>query len=223
MHGLAHPLAALAACVLVALSSGCSVFNKKPTVEQTMHIKTPDDQLKEWRELAKAAPKKSPQEQQRVVAELSKQIQQESEPRMRRQILRTLAAYPQPEAATVIVAGLTDGDMETRRVACASMGKHGGKEAVRELTRVATSDTSPEVRLAAVRALGLTHDPSAMAPLTEALGENDPAMQSLAHKSLVAVSGRDFGNDAKAWHDYATSGKTDAPVSIAERLKRMFY
>jgi HEAT repeat protein len=223
MHRPVSKLAALAICSGIALSTGCSMFNKKPTPEQMLNIKTPDDRLKELRELAKEAKKKTPDEQQRIVADLCKQIQTESEPQMRRQIFRTLAAYPQKEAGSAIIVGLTDGDMETRRLACTSLGKHGGKEAVGELTRVATSDTNPDVRMAAVRALGLTHDPAAMMPLTEALGEGDPAIQSLAHQSLMAVSGRDFGTDAKAWHDYATNGKTDAPVSVAERLRRIFY
>ncbi len=155
MHGPVSKLAALAICFGIALSTGCSMFNKKPTPEQLLNIKTPDDRLKELRELAKAAKKKTPDEQQRIVADLCKQIQTESEPQMRRQIFRTLAAYPQKEAGSAIIVGLTDGDMETRRVACTSLGKHGGKEAVGELTRVATSDTNPDVRMAAVRALGL--------------------------------------------------------------------
>jgi HEAT repeat protein len=224
MHGAVHKLAALALCFCCAALSGCSFFNKKPTPEQVLHIKTPDDRMKELRELAKTAKKKSPEEQQRIVDDLSKQIQQEAEPPMRRQILRTLANYPQPAATAVIAAGLNDGDMETRRVACASMGKRGGKEAVQELTRVATSDTNPDVRLAAIRAMGLTKDAAALMPLTEAMGDADPAMQARAHESLVAVSGRDFGNDAKAWRDYAMTGKAESStVSIAERLRRLFY
>jgi HEAT repeat protein len=199
-------------------------FSRKKTPEELLHIKTPDDRIKELRELTKTAKKKTPEEQQRIVGDLVKQIEQESEPRMRRQILRTLGAYPQPGATAVIVAGLTDGDVETRRVACASLGTRGGKEAVQELTRVAASDTNLDVRLAAVRAMGHTHDSSALAPLTDALGDADPAMQARAHASLAAVSGRDFGNDAKAWRDYAATVKAeDPPVSWAERLRRVFY
>lgn len=235
MYGPVHNLAALAVCFCLLLLAGCAQtpgsspgmfasFSKKKTPEELLHIKTPEDRLKELRELAKTVKKKTPDEQQRIVGELTKQIQQESEPVMRRQILRTLAVYPQPMATTVIVAGLSDGDTETRRVACASLGARGGKEAVQELTRIISSDTNLDVRLAAVRALGHTHESGAMVPLVEAMADADPAMQARAHASLAAVSGRDFGNDVKAWREYAATGKSTTPeMSFAERMRRMFY
>jgi HEAT repeat protein len=228
MHGPVPRLAALAVCICLAApgcaqtGSGFAAFSKKKTAEETLHIKTPTDRMNELRALAKAAKSKPPEEQQRIVAELSKEITQESDPPMRRQILRTLGAYPQPEAAAVLVAGLSDTDVETRRVACTSLGKHGGPEAVKELTRVVSSDTNHDVRLAAIRAMGQTQDRAALMPLVEAMGDADPAMQALAHHSLASVSGQDFGNDAKAWRDYASNGKEPEPSGIAERLKRMF-
>jgi HEAT repeat protein len=86
------------------------------------------------------------------------------------------------------------------------------------------SDTNGDVRQAAVEALGRTTDPKALAPLTEALADPDPAMQALAQEALVASSGKDFGNNVEAWREYAQTGKTGAAeVSFAEKLRRTFY
>ena len=124
----------------------------------------------------------------------------------------------------VLVAGTKDSDLEVRRVACESLGKRGGDESVQELMRVANSDTELDVRLAAVRGLGDTHDSAALAVLAEAMVDPNPAMQFLAHQSLKNISGRDLGDDVEAWRAYAKNGKTDdADVSLAERFRRMFF
>ncbi len=235
MHGPVHTLAALVVCCCLALLAGCaetadhtsgliSKLIHKKTPEQVLNIKTPDDRVKELKQLAKTAKKKTPEDQERIVNELAKEIQQENDPFLRRQILHTLAVYPPPMAAAVITAGLSDSDTETRRMACKCLGIRGGKDSVQELTRVIASDTNLDVRLAAVRALGHTHDSSALPPLAESLIDPDPAVQARARESLTAVSGHDYGNNVQAWREYAQTGKSTAPeVSIAERLRRAFY
>lgn len=235
MQGPVQNLAMLAICCWLALSCGCaeiadnvnalgSRLMMRKTPEQALHIKTPADRIKELKQLAKDAKKKAPDEQQQVVDALAKEFSQESEPILRRHILRTLAVYPPPTAGSVIVSALSDSDAETRRTACNCLGIRGDKPAVAELTRVLSSDTNADVRIAAVRALGQTRDTSALAPLAEAIVDPDPAMQARARESLTAVSGRDYGNDVQAWREYAKSGKTDAPeVSLAERLRRSVF
>jgi HEAT repeat protein len=235
MQGPIHNLAALAVCSCLLLASGCAetaerasgswarLWGKK-TDEEVLNIKTPQDHLKELQELSKTGKKKTPEEQQRITAELANEIKHESDPLMRRQILRTLVAYPTPLSSSLLVAGLGDSDADVRRVACECLGKRGGKEAVQELSRVSTSDTETDVRIAAVRALGQTADASALPPLAEALADPNPAMQFRAQESLRAVSGHDFGNDVHAWREYAKSGKSDAPEpSLVERFRRTFF
>jgi HEAT repeat protein len=232
MHGPVHKLAALAVCSCLALQSGCAatanavsgVFFKKKTTEEILNIKTPDDRVKELHELAKTAKKKTPEEQQRITTELSKEIQRENDPLMRRHILRTLTAFPTPMASAVLVAALGDSDTEVRIVACRALGKRRDKEAVGELARVVSSDTNLDVRIAAVRALGETRDRASLSPLAEALVDPDPAMQFRATAALRNVSGRDFGNDVQAWREYAQTGKSSAPeVSLASRLRGLFF
>jgi len=235
MQSPIHKLAALAVGFCLATLTGCaqtaesttgllSMLWVKKTPEQVLNIKTPDDRVKELKELRKTAGKKTPEEQQRISAELAKEIQQENEPLMRRHILLTLASYPTPLAGAVLTAGLSDNDMEVRRMACKGLGIRGDKQAIQELTRVVTSETNLDVRLAAVRAMGQTHEAAALMPLTEAMGDPDPALQARAQESLRNVSGHDFGNDAQAWREYAKTGHSDAPeIGIAERMRRMFY
>jgi HEAT repeat protein len=228
-------LAALAVCCCLAHAAGCTAtadsarglfaqLSGKQTPEEALNIKTPDDYVAELGELAKTAHKKSPQEQARISARLAEDIKNEQEPLVRRQILRTLAAYPTALSFSILKAGLSDSDMDVRRVACYSLARQGGPQAVQELTRVATADTDVDVRIAAIRALGDTRDQTALVPLAEALVDPDPAIQFRAHQSLRSLSGRDFGGDVQAWREYAKTGKSDAPeVNFAERLRRIFY
>jgi HEAT repeat protein len=233
MHGRFSSLALSAICCIVA-ASGCaetaSSFGNfvsrpfKKTPEEELGIKTPKDRVEELRQLAKRAEKQPLAVQERVVADLAKEYQSENEAWVRREILRALAAYPQPQAGAVLVSALQDGEVETRRVACAGLGTRGDPTAVQELSRVVASDTNVDVRLAAVEALGRTGDQGALSPLAEALADADPAMQWQAQQSLAAVSGRDYGNDVQAWREYAQTGKTGAAeVSFAEKLRRTFY
>lgn len=234
MQGSLHNLAVLSILICLAMAAGCAemlgnvnalgtrLMRRSP--EDMLNIKTPADRIKELKQLAKAAPKKKPEEQQQVVDALAKEFQQESDPILRRHLLRTLAAYPPPAAGAVIVGALSDSDAETRRTACKCLGMRGGQQAISELTRVVSSDTEDNVRIAAVRALGETRDTSALTPLAEALVDPDPALKSKAREALTAVSGRDYGNDVQAWREYAKNGKTDAPeVNIAERIRRSLF
>jgi HEAT repeats len=234
MQGPVHKLAALVIGLCLTLLSGCAETANNisggfarmigNTPDQQMHIKTPADRRKELLEIRKTATQKSPEEQQQISATLAKEIQRENDPLMRRHLLRALAAFPTPMAGAVLNAALGDTDMECRRTACECLGTRGDKAAVEELTKVVTSDTVPEVRLAAVRGLGHTKDTAALLPLSEAMGDPDPAIQSRAQESLRSVSGRDFGDDAQAWREYAKTGQSStAEVGIATRLRRMFY
>ena len=235
MRATNHNLAALAVCCCLLPLSGCAAtassaggmlgkLTGRKTPEEVLNIKTPQDRAKELAKLAKDAPSMTPEEQNRVCAELAAEIRDEEDAGMRRRILRALSAFPTPLAVSILTAGLHDSNMETRRVACESLSKQGGQHAVRELTRVAQSDTEMDVRIAAVRALGETHDQTALTPLVDALADPDPAIQFRAQEGLRAVSGHDYGNNVQAWREYAQTGKSNADeIGIADRLRRRFF
>jgi HEAT repeat protein len=235
MRAAIHHLPGLIVCTCLVAATGCAAtaesagglfarLSGKKSPEESLDIKTPDDRALELVELGKTAHKKSPEEQNRISAELAAEIRNEKDPAMRRHILRALAGYRTPLSFAILTAGLQDSDLEVRRVACESLAQHGGPQAVSELTRAATSDTDIDVRVAAIRALGATNDKAAVPPLVDALVDRDPAIQFRAHESLRAVSGRDFGDDVQAWREYAKTGNSNAAeVSFAERLKRSLF
>jgi HEAT repeat protein len=196
----------------------------KKTPEQQLGIKTPKDRVEELRSLAKRAKKLPAAEQERTVSQLAADFPRESEGWVRREMLRTLAQFPQPQAGAVLVSALGDSAAQTRQVACAGLGTRGDAIAVQELARVLASDTNVDVRLAAIEALGRAGDKGALVPLSEALVDGDPAIQLHAQQALVGVSGRDYGNNVQAWREFAQSGTTGAAeVSFAEKLRRTFY
>lgn len=224
----------LAVSAVMAAVSGCADtaaatrdFFVKPfrkTPEQVYGIKTPKDRVKEYRKLALQAKKLPTDQQELTVAKLIREFDTESDHWVRRELLRTISAFPQPAAGDVVVRALADEQVETRRVACDCLGQRGDEIAVRELTRVLGSETDDDVRMSAVAALGKAGDSKALAPLAEAMANGDPAMQAEAHHALTAVSGRDYGSNVQAWRELASNGKTDAAeISFAEKLRRTIY
>jgi HEAT repeat protein len=173
--------------------------------------------------MAKNAKSATPEEQQRVSQQLARTIQHQDDPAVRIEIMRTLAKYPTPTAATVLHAGLSDSDPDVRCECCRAWGQRGGQDAVRELSQTLASDTNIDVRISAARALGTTEQPGALNPLTDALADTDPALRYRTLESLRGVSGRDFGTDVDAWRQYAQGGaeKQDS-LSIAERFRNLF-
>ncbi len=76
----------------------------------------------------------------------------------------------------------------------------------------------------AAAALGTTGNKAALAPLSEAMANADPAMMTQAQEAMVAISGHDFGGNVQAWREYAQTGHSDAEeISFAEKLRRKFY
>jgi HEAT repeat protein len=218
-------MAAISGCADTAAATRdffAKPFRKTP--EQIYGIKTPKDRVKEYRQLALQAKKLPASQQEQAVAKLVREFDTENDHWVRREILRTIAAFPQPAAGDAVVRALVDDQPETRRVACDCLGQRGGEVAVRELTRVLNSETDEDVRMSAVAALGKAGDQHALTPLAEALANGDPAMQAEAHQALTAVSGHDYGTNVQAWRELAANGKTDAAeISFAEKLRRTIY
>ena len=196
-------------------------WHKKPAT--IPGIKTADERIEELRAIAKRAPKMSNAEREQAAAGIAKEIQNENDLLVRIEMLKCLAVLPSPIAAAVLRSGLEDKDADVRIVCCQSWGKIGGEEAAMELARSLNSDTDVDVRLAAARALGETKSPSAIKVLGDALADSNPAMQARAMAGLKLASGKDYGNDVKAWRQFATGQPVDyQPPSLADRLKRVW-
>jgi len=82
------------------------------------------------------------------------------------------------------------------------------------LVGVLNGDIEHDVRMAAARALGQSHEQVAVMALGNALDDKDPAMQYRAVISLRQITGQDLGNDVNKWREYVKSGKL-APVQAS--------
>lgn len=196
------------------------LFAKEQEPEGERKVVTQDEWIKAIRQLAKAAPKLPPQQQEQASRELAQFLAKEREPITRGYMLRTLAAFPTKTAESMLQAGLRDGDQDVRVVCCDAWARRGGPEAVRVLSEVLSTDTDLDVRLAAARGLGHLKDAQAVGALGLALDDPNPAMQLRAIESLREVTGKKF-KTLQEWRAFAQGEKREPP-SLAQRLRRLF-
>jgi hypothetical protein len=193
-------------------------WNKKTEIPGVV---APADRIKQLRELGEKAPSMPELEQIRESTRLAQSIQNENDPLIRIQILKTLASFSTPVSTAVLNAAVNDGDSDVRTACCDAWAQRGGPEALQVLTKIMSSDVDIDVRMAAMRAMGKLGDPAAIAVLAPALDDKNPAVQFRAVQSLKQISGRDFGDDVSAWRDFANGGKPPEQT-IADRLLRWF-
>jgi HEAT repeat protein len=147
-----------------------------------------------------------------------------SNPLLRIEAVKTLAALPTPTATKALQVAAKDDDSGVRIAACRAWARRGGKDGVEALARILGSDTDLDVRITAANELAEFSDPIAYQALGLAIGDEDPALTYRAIQSLREASGRDFGNNLDAWQQFAQGGDPgpDTPISMAERLRGLF-
>jgi len=192
------------------------------TARKRDQANTPLVQVQELQDLAKAAPKRSAEEQAFLAGQLASNMENEADPVVREQILRTAATVVTPKSDEMLRAAMEDTDAEMRITACELWGARGGEEAVERLSHALSNDTDLDVRMAAARALGETENPAATPALGTALEDPNPAMQYRAVESLKRVTGEDLGNDVKTWVAFVQSGTKPPPKTMAQRLTDWF-
>ena len=190
-------------------------------VNEDHGIITPEHRIRNLQELAKKAPTTTdPGQREAICQDLAQQIRKEPDSGMRGEILRTLAAYSGPTADAVLRVAVRDTDTDVRVIVCDLWGKRTDAEAVQVLAGVLTSDSDRDVRMAAARGLGHSHDPAAIRALGTALDDTDPAMRYRAMKALREATGKEIGtdpSDAERWRQYLKSGQVP-PLPWAQRL-----
>ncbi|MEX2185333.1 MAG: HEAT repeat domain-containing protein [Pirellulales bacterium] len=165
----------------------------------------------------------APEEAELAAAELAQRIQTETDPAVRIEIVKALGDTRSASATAVLRAGLgyprPDPDAEVRVAICESWGHIGGDEARSMLASALANDTDGDVRIQAACSLGEFKDSGNMQSLAAALEDSNIAVQHYAMQSMKSVSGQDFGEDAKAWREYARSGAASSQTpSLAARL-----
>jgi HEAT repeat protein len=151
-----------------------------------------------------AAAKASPTEQEEIARALAAQIQQESNPVLRQEIVKSIANCKNPLAELVIRAGLNDKNRDVQIESCRAWGERRSAESVPILSQVLRNeDADLDVKLAAVTALANSGNEEAVAVLSVALAKGaDPALQHQAVLALQELTDRDFGNDLVAWRNF---------------------
>lgn len=213
---LSNPLKWMTLPLLVGAALGCASLPFMQPPERTS-IVTPNMRVSAIREIGARARDAEAAEQQQLADQLAAQIQTEADPLVRKAIQETIAEFPVPLARQVLIAGLSDSEMEVRIACCKNLGSRGEPEAIQALQKVVASDDHLDVRLAAVDALGGIESPESVAALAIAVKDRDPAMQYAGVEALQAVSGEDFGNDVEAWRQYASSQQAPGNISVAEQ------
>lgn len=228
-------LRALGLCLFLAGGSGCAqqaaqkkwydpfgLFAKKD--EPATKVKTSAERIKILRDLAKRADELTPEEQQQATNEINKSLfnsfDSEDDLLVRAQMLRTIAVFPNAQAAKVLKGGLSDPDTDVRIACCEAWGQRGGEEAVQLMAETLSGDTDTDVRLAAARSLGLLKDPKGVPALGAALDDNNPAIQFRAIESLRQITGKSY-IDVKDWRQFVQGQPPEEP-SIAARLRQLF-
>lgn len=216
---------------LVLVFSGCSSTRARPEWMQTIAFwdkkedvaykgDIPAKRVEKMREEAKIMAT-LPQAEQQAKADLwAQQFRNEADPLIRAELVKAIATCGAPAAADTIRAAMNDGTRDVRIAACDAWGKHGGPQAVPQLSIAIHKDASVDVRLAGLRALGTIGGPEALSALGSTLDvENqDPAMQYRAIQSMRKISGKDFGDDVAAWREFAKGG-APKEISVVQRAK----
>jgi len=213
-------LASLAALFLV-VATGCATWPFH-TKERTS-ILTPGMRVASIQEMAARADDIDSAQQTRLSEQLASQIRTEPDPLVRKAIQETIAEYSTPLAHAVLVAGLSDDDLDVRLACCLKLGERAEASSTQVLRRVLENEEELDVRLAAVDALGKIPSSESISALAVALQDRDPAMQYAGVQSLRAISGLDLGNDVKAWREYATGEQPQISpqgISVAERIQQ---
>ncbi len=199
-------------------------FQKEPFTDQVPGVSTPKQRREALRQLSARASLAGPEEKQRIADGLAQAYRQEEDASLRAEIVRTLAQYPTQTTMQMFRQAVTDPEAEVRIAACEALARLDAPEAVELLASLVRGDMDPDVRLAAVRALGQSKDQRAKEALKYALIHGDPALQRRAMLALKELTGQDFGGNAKKWLEYLEGGhpEPERRLWIADRLRDLW-
>jgi len=154
---------------------------------------------------------------------LDKLIENDTSSEMRRLAVRAAGNLRDASATSLVEKGLDDDSVKVRMEACKSLGRQTGDDSARALASVIGTESSEDVRNAALTALSGHKNPIAVKALRLALEDRNPATRDLAVQSLRGATGKNYGEDPKSWIA-ALDGKPTPQVEtrIADRVRNLF-
>jgi HEAT repeat protein len=166
-----------------------------------------------------------PAEQERYSTDLAVELQREKAVVMRREIVKTLSAFPTSQARSAIQMAAADEDAYVRREACLALAKTPDAQALQTIGELLAKDNDPDVRVAAAKSLKNFKDPQAAQALAVAIDDNSPAIQQATMDSLREVTGKNYGYSASAWREYMQGGSPTPPPppSLAQQFRENWW
>jgi len=154
---------------------------------------------------------------------LEKLLANDDSPEMRRLAVRAAGRLNDPSAMAMIDKGLDDDSVKVRMEACNALGRRSGDEAARMLVATVGTETSQDVKHAALTALANHKSEIAVDSLKIALADRNPATRDLAVQSIKGATGKNYGDDPKVWIAALDGRPTEeVPTRLAERVRDMF-
>ena len=128
------------------------------------------DRIKEIKVQGMLAAKGSSAERDEIARRLAEEIQQESNPVIRQEIIKSITKCENSIAELVLRAGLNDNDVDVQIESCRAWGNWHTSDSVPLLSQLLRNEAAPlDVKLAAVTALADTENEQAVAALSVAL------------------------------------------------------
>jgi hypothetical protein len=142
------------------------------------------------------------EDQQRVANNLAETLHRDPVTLLRLHAVKLLGQLNCPGAVQALEAASRDQTSDIRIAAVKAWGNMPAETAIPHLQDIIGSDTNADVRMAATRALGNFSGQKAVAAISMALDDRDPALQFRAVESLQKVTGEPLGRDIGAWQQY---------------------
>lgn len=167
---------------------------------------------REMSEAVSAAINAPIEQQQRVAEELSEVVYRDPILLLRLHAVDLLGKLNCPATFKTLANACRDHNSDIRVAAIKAWEKMPPEKAIPQLQEMIGSDTDIDVRLAATRALGNFSGQRAVAAISLALEDSDPALQLRAAESLQNVTGEQLGPDIVAWQQYVQNVLTNQPL-----------
>ncbi|MFT5300212.1 MAG: hypothetical protein ACI87E_000223 [Mariniblastus sp.] len=149
------------------------------------------------------------EDQQRVALDLAEVLHRDQILMLRLYSVRMLGKLNCPAAVEALVDASQDHTSDIRIESIKAIENLTADIAIPHLQKMIGSDTDIDVRLAATRALGSFSGRKAIAAISLALDDRDPALQLRAAESLQNVTGEQLGPDIAAWQQFVKNTVPD--------------
>jgi HEAT repeat protein len=185
--------------LFLALAAGCA--SAPPEELQDIHSAKQDERIDAALALSKKLAAREPEyvkSKDQISVELRRLLDDRSA-LVRQVAIDALVDVEGKAAAGPIADRLRDKDAWVRYAAVKRLGDLGAQTAAEPIAELLRKDESADVRSAAAEALAKLRPTAAIRDLYLALQDDARSVRYHAYVALVAITGKDLGEDPKAW------------------------